>query len=196
MTKASNVQARESRYTSLVLSELRLTTKAKHDILDKIMPLAKSDANLADYVNHLQILSAWLTPLEKWLARFTDGPQSQATPGFMCYSNALQVDLNEAGITSAIPTHTATWPNSENSAYRWGISYVIEGSQLGGEFLYKRLSTRLAPHKLGYLQNKHTGRWNEFLQAIAVNVTTSTQIANACAGAIDAFDALLLELRA
>lgn len=155
------------------------------------MPLAKQDANWRDYVSHLQILARWLVPLELWLAKYHDGPQSALAPEFILYSNFIMRDLGQAFIPQV---NEAKWPTQENAAYRWGIAYVIEGSQLGGEFLYKRLSSRLAPEKLSYLQTKQSGRWPIFLQALAANVITTKEIDSACAGAMDAFDALLQQL--
>ena len=159
------------------------------------MPLAKPDADWLDYIEHLHILATWLIPLEHWLSTYRDGPQGGQAPAFIRYSNWIMLDLNEADALPAdLHAHKAHWPKQENAAYRWGVSYVIEGSQLGGEFLYRRLSTRLAPRKLGYLQNKQSGRWPAFLQAMADSVITSKEIDSACAGAVDAFDALLLRL--
>jgi len=159
------------------------------------MPLAKPDAVWSDYIEHLQILAIWLTPLEHWLRSFSDGPQNAKAFGFICYSDLILQDLGDdhKPPTSQL-SQQITWPQQDNAAYRWGIAYVIEGSQLGGEFLYKRLSVRLAPHKLHYLQSKQPGRWPAFLQALAVAVTTPEDISSACAGAVDAFDALLQQL--
>ncbi|RYY73237.1 MAG: heme oxygenase [Gammaproteobacteria bacterium] len=180
---------------SPVLSALRTSTKEKHRILDASMPLANPEADWFDYIDHLNILATWLIPLEHWLAKHCDGPQGEQAPAFIRYSDLIALDLAQA---DALPANRcfdiASWPKQENSAYRWGISYVIEGSQLGGEFLYKRLSARLAPRKLGYLQGKQSGRWPAFLQALATYVVTPMDIDSACAGAVDAFDALLKQL--
>lgn len=159
------------------------------------MPLAKADASWSDYVEHLHILAAWLVPLEQWLSCFSDGPQGQNAPVFICYSEFIATDLGEAYTLPQLSSPIINWSKNQDSAYRWGISYVIEGSQLGGEFLYKRLAPRLAPHKLLYLQRKQEGRWSAFLQTMAREVITQEQITRACEGAIDAFDALLKELR-
>ncbi len=179
---------------SPVLSALRANTKEKHRVLDTSMPLAKPEADWFDYIEHLQILAAWMIPLEHWLAEHCDGPQGKQAPAFIRYSDLITSDLIEAGALRNHYVDMATWPRQKNAAYRWGISYVIEGSQLGGEFLYKRLSSRLAPRKLGYLQNKQSGRWPAFLQALATSVITPQDIDTACAGAKDAFDALLQQL--
>lgn len=157
------------------------------------MPLAKPTANWSDYLDHLQMLASWLSPVENWLSGFGDGPQSKHAPEFIRYTDLIIADLGDAYNAS---NTNAIWFKTDNAAYRWGICYVIEGSQLGGEFLYKRLSTQLAPHELTYLQSKQAGRWPKFLQVMAKEVTTQGQINSACDGAMDAFDALLLQLRA
>jgi heme oxygenase len=156
------------------------------------MPLATLDATWADYISHLQLLAAWLVPLEAWLTQYNDGPQTPEILEPICYSNLILNDLGENNYPSNF-SHLgkANWPQSSDAAYRWGILYVIEGSQLGGEFLYKRLANRLKPHELRYLQSKQPGRWPKFLHAIAIGVITEKEITNACKGAVDAFDALL-----
>jgi heme oxygenase len=86
------------------------------------------------------------------------------------------------------------WPAGASPAYRWGICYVIEGSALGGSVLYQRLHERLAPHPLRYLLGQPGGtgpRWRAFMQALRANVRSEVEIAEACAGACAAFDAIL-----
>ncbi|RZA04435.1 MAG: heme oxygenase [Moraxellaceae bacterium] len=188
---------RNARFISPVLAAVRDATKSQHHVLDKSMPLANPDANWADYVHHLQLLTSWLLPLEKWLSRFDDGPQGKEAPGFISYTDIIHADLGEAFIpVSDLWQNALQQPQSTDAAYRWGICYVIEGSQLGGEFLYKRLANRLSPHPLKYLQCKQAGRWPEFLKVMAREVNTQEHINNACEGAVYAFDALLLLLRA
>lgn len=158
------------------------------------MPLSKPEADWFDYIQHLQLLATWLVPLEHWLANYSDGPQSEDVLAFIRYSSYIVHDLNEADVPCNQQVEAASWPTQENAAYRWGISYVVEGSQLGGEFLYQRLASRLAPRKLGYLHNKQSGRWPMFLQAMASHVITAKEIDSACADAMDAFNALLRQL--
>jgi heme oxygenase len=83
-----------------------------------------------------------------------------------------------------------------HAAYRWGVCYVIEGSQLGGLVLYRRLADRLTPHPLNYL-NPHEDpaaigrRWQQFIRTIGSAVTRDDDVAQACQGACDAFDDIL-----
>jgi len=190
-------QTRDARYASPVLTALRSATKTRHAILDRSMPLSDPEATWAHYVAHLQMLAAWLEPLEQWLSAFNDGPQGKQAPALIRYTDIIRADLGETYMPADKLCHNAAQhAQPDDAAYRWGVCYVIEGSQLGGEFLYKRLSTRLAPHPLKYLQCKQAGRWPEFLQAMATEVISPGQINSACEGAVNAFDALLLQLQA
>jgi heme oxygenase (biliverdin-IX-beta and delta-forming) len=81
-----------------------------------------------------------------------------------------------------------------SAAYRWGVCYVIEGSQLGGVVLYERLKERLAPHPLGYLalgRDASGKRWPAFVQAMCAGLHTQAMIDEASRGASDAFRHLI-----
>jgi heme oxygenase len=174
------------------LAALRAATASRHDALDAGLPIGAPDASLPDYVAHLSLLQAWLTPLHAWLAGFADGPQFDHAPRLAL----IAADLAEAGVavrrTAGADGHA--WPATASPAYRWGVHYVIEGSQLGGAVLYERLCARLAPHRLRYLQGDAAGpgpRWRAFMQALRAHVRTPAEIADACAGACAAFDHIL-----
>lgn len=183
-------------YAADPLAALRAATATRHAALDSGLPIGAPDASLDDYTAHLALLRAWLGPLHVWLAGFADGPafDDDARLGL------IETDLAEAGV----PVHAEkypvadAWPAAATPAYRWGVRYVIEGSQLGGAVLYERLRARLAPHRLRYLKGDAGGpgpRWRAFMQALRANVRTPAEIADACAGACAAFDSIL-ELRA
>jgi heme oxygenase len=177
------------------LAALRAATAGRHAALDSGLPIGSPDASLDDYTAHLALLRAWLGPLHAWLAGFADGPafDHEARLGL------IETDLAEAGASLHVDvaTFTDAWPAAASPAYRWGVHYVIEGSQLGGAVLYERLRERLAPHRLRYLKGDPTGpgpRWRTFMQALRASVRTPEEIADACAGACAAFDSIL-ELR-
>ena len=180
------------------LGALRAATGARHERLDSGMPLARPAPDLADYAAHLTMVRDWLLPLKAWLARFDDGPQA-ALPA-VAHVELIEADLNEPGMPPlaaprlAPAPSPAGWPLNASAAYRWGVCYVIEGSQLGGKVLYGRLAERLAPHPLRYLRGADEGpgpRWRAFMLALKAEVTTPEQIAEACQGACDAFDGIL-----
>jgi heme oxygenase len=178
------------------LAALRGATASRHAILDTGLALAQADASLHDYRRHLLLLRAWLDPIEAWLANFDDGPQGADGLPPADRIGSIDADLAlGAGACSRMPAPPGdAWPRDASAAYRWGVCYVIEGSQLGAAVLYRRLAARLAPHPLNYLKGCGEGpgpRWRTFSEALREQVRGSAQIADACAGACDAFDRIL-----
>ncbi|WP_156883961.1 biliverdin-producing heme oxygenase [Paraburkholderia sp. SOS3] len=182
-----------------VLEALRSATGARHGVLDRAMPLSKEQPTLADYRDHLLLLKGWLAPIESWLAGFSDGPQRASVLQPVTRAGIIDADLADPATPASACTDAAgnvtEWPRSERSAaYRWGVGYVIEGSQLGGAVLYRRLHEALAPHPLHYLAQRDMPagpRWRHFVQAMRSEVQHEGQIEDACAGAVDAFDRLI-----
>jgi heme oxygenase len=175
------------------LAALRHATGDQHDILDSGLPLAQPDAALPAYIAHLQMLARWMGPIDAWLAGFDDGPQGPAAPPPAPRMALIAADLALAG--AAMPAGAeAAWPPHASAAWRWGVAYVVEGSQLGGAVLYKRLAEPLAPHPLSYLKPDADGpgpRWRAFSAALRAALRSDADIAEACAGARAAFAAIL-----
>jgi heme oxygenase len=177
-----------------VLEALRAATASRHEMLDGGLPLAHQHAGLAEYAQHLQLLRDWLAPLNAWLAQFDDGPQGADGLPPVDRIALLEADLLEPGMILRAPLPVQPWPVHASAAYRWGVMYVVEGAQLGGAVLYQRLHATLAPHPLRYLRGDPAGpgpRWRAFMLALKEHVTTSEEIAEACAGACGAFDRIL-----
>lgn len=176
-----------------VLAALRAATASRHERLDSGLPLSGEQPGLEDYASHLRMVRDWLGPLEGWLAGYVDGPQAALEP--VERLGLIEADLVEPGMPAPRePAAAHAWPDGASAAYRWGVCYVIEGSQLGGTVLYGRLSERLAPHPLRYLRGDAAGpgaRWREFMLALRAGVRGQDEIAEACAGACDAFDSII-----
>ncbi|MBQ5940295.1 MULTISPECIES: biliverdin-producing heme oxygenase [unclassified Massilia] len=176
-----------------VLAALRSATASRHERLDSGLPLSGAQAGLEEYALHLSMVRDWLRPLEGWFAGFADGPQ--AALARVERLALIERDLAEPGMPAmASPAADRAWPQEASAAYRWGVCYVIEGSQLGGTVLYGRLAERLAPHPLRYLRGAAEGpgaRWREFMLALRTGVRTQEEIAEACAGACEAFDRII-----
>ncbi len=170
-----------------VLEALRAATAQRHTVLDSNLPLGGPAPTLSDYRDHLLMLRAWLAPMERWLAGFADGPHGVARTA------RIDADLLLIDDTMVMPEDATPWPDDASAAYRWGVSYVVEGSQLGGAVLYKRLAEALAPHPLNYLKSDAGPgpRWREFVAALKTHVQLPQDVAAACKGACDAFDRLL-----
>ncbi len=185
----------DSARDSDVLAALRTATASRHERLDSGLPLSAPDPSLDDYAAHLRMVRDWLAPLESWLAGFVDGPQAAPALPSLGRLALIQADLVEPGMPEAAPMRpAASWPLDASAAWRWGVAYVIEGSQLGGAVLYKNLAARLSPHPLRYLRGEEGGpgpRWRIFLGALRTQVDTPEAIAEACSGACAAFDAIL-----
>lgn len=181
-----------------VLAALRQATAARHEQLDSGLPLSRLDATLADYAHHLCLLRDWLAPMDAWLGAYADGPQEPGRIAIAPHLALIEADLAEPSL-AACPcgarAHTTPWPDCAGAAYRWGVAYVVEGSQLGGAVLYKRLAQQLAPHPLRYLRGAGAGgpgpRWRAFMETLRAEVRTEAEVAEACAGACDAFDRIL-----
>lgn len=177
------------------LSALRSATASRHEELDSGLPIGAPDASLSDYAAHLAMLRAWLAPLQAWLARFADGPGFDPQFDLRDRLALLERDLAEQGMpVSAFFDAAPDWPVDASPAWRWGVHYVIEGSQLGGAVLYQRLHERLAPHPLRYLKGTDAGpgpRWRAFMLALREHVRTPQEILDASAGACAAFDGIL-----
>lgn len=176
-----------------VLAALRAATSERHERLDSGLPLSGAAPDLSDYAQHLALVRDWLAPLQAWLDGFDDGPQ-QVLPAVERLA-LIDADLNESGMPP-VPASAAphAWPIDASAAYRWGVAYVIEGSQLGGKVLYGKLEERLAPHPLRYLRGADEGpgpRWRAFMLALKEHVKSPDEIADACAGACAAFDSIL-----
>lgn len=173
---------------------MRAATAERHTRLDSGLAIGAADASLADYHGHLLMLRGWLAPLEAWLCGFGDWPQ-HALP-MVLRTPLIEADLANPAMAQGAPgpQPAAHWPAHASVAYRWGVLYVVEGSQLGGSVLYQRLAVSLVPHPLTYLRGAPEGpgpRWRSFMQALKANVRTEGEVAEACRGACDAFDRIL-----
>lgn len=176
------------------LAALRVATAERHTLLDSGLALAGASPNLDDYASHLRMLRTWLGPIEDWLASGA-GPRDAMAP--LRRLPLIDADLHDPSIPRGrepMPPEQAPWPANASAAYRWGVAYVAEGSQLGGAVLYQRLAMQLAPHPLAYLRGDAAGpgpRWRSFMLALKEHVRSEQEVADACAGARDAFDRIL-----
>jgi heme oxygenase len=180
-----------------ILAALRAATANRHAVLDQGMPLAQAEPTLADYRDHLDLLHTWLAPIEAWQSGFSDGPQDSTLLPPAPHLPLIEADLRHHTLPprAAAPVHWQPAPfTARGPAYRWGVSYVIEGSRLGGAVLHRQLAERLAPHPLRYLAADGLApgpRWQHFIRTLRAEVHKEADIDAACTGACDAFDSLL-----
>lgn len=177
-----------------VREALRRATAHLHERVDASVPLAGASPTLADYRDHLQLLQAWTSALRRLPADAArlDAQEAALLQDLAECARLLGVDDAR---TTPPPAAPAIAPGSASAAaFGWGIAYVIEGSQLGGQVMYRRLAEALAPHPLAYLQGAGCGtgaRWNAFLAELRAHVATPAEVEAACAGAVEAFGLLL-----
>lgn len=191
-----------------VLTALRAATAERHAELDTRTPLAAAAPDLRAYRDHVQLLEIWLAAMQTAPVHAGDrvgdandngvgvgpGPEQALPP--RDHLALIRADLAHpalAGLPPAPALTAAPWPAQDAAAWRWGVAYVIEGSQLGGAVLYKRLAAPLAPHPLAYLRGEGSPgpRWQQFLAALRAAVVTPVQVEQACQGARQAFDSLI-----
>ena len=168
-----------------VLESLRHATRGQHQWLDAHLPLAHAGAGRAAYIQHLQMMQAWLQRVQPLL--------QQTGWGQACLGRVLR-DLVQAGAAPHAPTTAAPAVPARDAAFAWGVAYVVEGSQLGGQVLYRRLKDALQPLTLDALRGlgAETGaHWKQFIQALHEAVHEPACIAAACEGACWAFSLLI-----
>lgn len=168
---------------------LRRATAHLHAEVDAGMPLSRPDPSLADYGRHLALLDDWVRALRAW-------PVDQQRLDEE--ARLLGADLAECERLLRTPFRAAAGAAAPSTsplgAFAWGVAYVLEGSRLGGQVMYRRLADALAPHPLTYLQGagRDTGhRWAAFLADLRRQVRSEADIQSACEGAVQAFTLLL-----
>lgn len=192
-----------------VRKALQLATAHLHAEVDSALPLASPAATLVDYREHLAVLLDWITGLQSvhpslvgWLDTHCERLQHDLDVCATLLSGDSRTDpaailpvRPEAASAGAVAPIAA----ADTTAGDWGVAYVIEGSQLGGQVMYRRLAETLAPHPLGYLRGAGSanGRtWPAFLADLRLHVVTPVQQEEACQSAVRAFEALLHCFRA
>ncbi|KIQ31936.1 heme oxygenase [Variovorax paradoxus] len=189
-----------------VLRPLRTATHALHEALDSRLPIARADASLADYAAHLRALRPWLQAVRAALA-------APGVPGLDRIARrtdrrlaALALDLDDLhgphgtaregnddadGMPAGLVEEAAREP-----AFAWGLAYVVEGSQLGGMAMHKRLASRLAPHPMRYFQPVDApdglpAQWKDFVAQLGAALADPASVEAARRGAVAGFRSLM-----
>nr|WP_276583600.1 biliverdin-producing heme oxygenase [Pseudomonas sp. RIT-PI-S] len=170
--------------TSPALAALRQATRDLHAALDAASPLTSEGFDGSDYLAYVARVIGWMRPVERHLYQASlPWPSGFAALARAQKTGWLVADLG--GDAAALPECPyAPMPASLAEAY--GLAYVCEGATLGGAYLYKRLSPRLAPLPLHWLYGygAQTGPlWKGFLARLAEDVITPHQIEAAASSA-------------
>lgn len=186
---------------------LREGTRERHETLDKGLALAEDHVDRGHYLAYLRALLGWLEPLEQRLWQL-DWPASLRAAERAGKTAWLHEDLNAAGDPAAgdpaagAPASVVHCPQPPQvtapDAYALGVAYVVEGSQLGGRFLAKRLQAVAPDLPQRYLRGygEQVGPlWKEFLLHLDTEAGARGREEQALQGARDAFDSLTNWLR-
>lgn len=188
-----------------VLRPLRSATHALHEALDSRLPIAREDASLADYAAHLRALRPWLESVRRALAVPGDPGLDRVARRTEQRLAALTLDLEDAGTstdgcadgrTDAPADASRLAEASRDPAFAWGLAYVLEGSQLGGASMHKRLGPRLAPHPMRYFQPVDApeglaAQWKDFVAQLAAALRDPAAVGAAQRGAVAGFESLM-----
>lgn len=170
------------------LADLRAATAAAHARLDSRLPLAQDHAGPAEYAQHVAVIGDWLADIDRL-------PVPAWPTGWAAAQHArharIAADRAEFGLSDLhAPAELPDGPLT--ASFAWGVAYVVEGSQLGGQMLWRRLRDRLAPHTLQYLQGDGGGRgaWPRFTAALRAAISQPGDLDDARSGAQWAFASL------
>ncbi|QHI98059.1 heme oxygenase [Xylophilus rhododendri] len=172
------------------LAALRAATADQHARLDSRLPIARDGAQPADYAQHLAIIGDWLAEIDRLPLARTDlpggWPEAQRAR-----RERIAADLADFSAAPASGTPASQPPATPPAGFGWGVAYVVEGSQLGGLMLYRRLRESLQPHALRYLQGDGgSGAWPRFLGELRAAIATPAMLDGARTGAEWAFASL------
>jgi heme oxygenase len=191
-----------------VLRPLRDATHELHETLDSRLPIAREEATLADYAAHLRALRPWLQAVREALAAPGVAGLDRVAGRTDRRLAALALDLDDMGASGGDMHemhNTPDGPDSEPAlaqvaarepAFAWGLAYVLEGSQLGGAAMYKRLAARLAPHPMRYFQPVDAAcgvaaQWKDFVAQLGAALVDQAAVDAARRGAVAGFRSLM-----
>jgi heme oxygenase len=156
---------------SSALELIRSSTAEVHRALEDALFIARPGAGDHQYVRYLAAVLGWLEPLETvlWSSPWPVGVLPADRSGKAAWIHA---DLTARGMTAgeiALIPREHSLPPLGSLAERFGVAYVVEGAQLGGQVLRRRLGTRLAPLPTRWLdgyRDQVGAKWRALLDAL------------------------------
>lgn len=194
MQKSSSLLSGKDRF----LADLRETTSPAHKALEEL-PLSKSivsaELTLSDYACYLSRMYAYVREFESkifplLLPVFPDIDQRKK-------ASWIEKDLEALKNKTPLPAIPSfEFKSGPSLAYDVGRMYVLEGSTLGGKFIYKNVQKTLALDEIqgaayfnGYGQQ--TGqRWSSFIGQFSDFALSSGKEQEIIKGANEAFETM------
>lgn len=192
---AAHLEAAVPPRAGVPLAALRQATAAAHARLEDALAVAAPGAGREDYLDYLQAMYGWMRPFDcaLWAGEWPQEMHAAGRAGKLAW---IEHDLRSAGLSAgeigALPA-SAFAPDLSTRAARFGLAYVIEGSQLGTKSLRQRLDGQLDGIDSRWLQGYGpalAANWRAFLHALDTHVQTPQDIDEACIAAQAAFAAL------
>jgi heme oxygenase len=159
----------------IFLQSLRSRTAHQHSLLEQNTAsknLLSPQVTATDYAAYLSLLYGFVKGFENYvfpLLQYSITDIEERRKSHLLVSDLNRLGIDEADI-DAIPNHFFEKVYESNAAALGGM-YVLEGSVLGGAFIYKHLQTTLGSEaiegKTNYFRayGSETGsRWKNFLQ--------------------------------
>ncbi|WP_186644078.1 biliverdin-producing heme oxygenase [Fluviispira vulneris] len=152
---------------------LRSATCQLHERVELINPLSKKEPSLEDYFFYLSAFLHLIEPIENNLSKFYVNFSFPKSDQSIKRSILLKNDLENLGMFQNIEFKSVIkTPIIFSAANAVGVLYVLEGSNLGGQFLYKKLKSlhgNKITHSLSFLYGNGFDTfkyWKEFLTFI------------------------------
>lgn len=124
---------------------LKTQTLDAHQSIEKSMPIASADFSKEEYRSLLQKFYGFHVPLERRFADFRAQHSGLFPDGDRSKVPALSSDLKDLGLDesdlSRLPLATDL-PNVDDLRQITGVLYVIEGSTLGGQLIFRHLEEK------------------------------------------------------
>lgn len=175
------------------LEKLRAATADVHRALEATLEVAQPDAGAGAYARYAAAVFGWLEPLEAplWSPPWPAAIAAAARTGKVRW---VESDLRAHGLgdaeISALPRQREL-PPLGSVAERFGVAYVVEGSQLGGQVLLRRLAPRLSPLPARFLEGYGAAggqRWRAFVAELGSQLGERAELERAAESARCTFE--------
>lgn len=179
-----------------VLQRLKSATKSLHVRLDQHLAIARVNAGIADYLEHIQLSNRWLNEVNARLIFRREHALKKAYSLNNYFLDLMFIDFKaSSSMVDFQDGHLEARFKPEISvAFFWGIDYVVKGSALGARHLYQSLALTLPDQPLYYFHEASThgiDRWLEFSLEIEAAITNELDLKAAESGAIWAFETMI-----
>ncbi|HEX7872370.1 MAG TPA: biliverdin-producing heme oxygenase [Sphingobium sp.] len=159
---------------------MRRATRDSHAVVDE----AFGRFDLGDPKSYRGFLTAHariVPAVEAWL----DAHQPEDMQGWSLVRRTpgLLADLAELGVDAPEPV---AFDPPHDAATACGVTYVMEGSRLGGTFLSRQIGAGLPRAYLG--APSQSALWRDFLAHLDRHLLDAEAVERACKAALDTFD--------